>query len=321
MDLNPTFSTEQYNTLSPDQRWEKMYDAAVDFITKEGKLPSKDYLIYGVTLLNWIRSHSSTNQKNEAKRNRIKTFVENAGILSTKDHWNAYFPMLQEHFLSRIPLRYATDKKFQEWSRDLKRRWHDDNIEKNRRELLVAANYEYLIVEDMLTYELLKEFVQTCDDIELYKFNKEQDENETELAEDTFDILSFLKRELIKRDNNELSSKKVEVLALFDKFDLKMTASQKIIKEIVKDELQQNFIMKDVEQVVRKVFQTSLNTLFDKTNNEHYHMMIHILDSKNQTAIAGMCGLSKERIRQLFNIVKDQFRVDLKNNLDLFKAI
>lgn len=120
----------------------------------------------------------------------------------------------------------------------------------------------------MLTYELLKEFIQTCDDIELYKFNKDYDDDETELSEDTFDILSFLKRELIKRDNNELSSKKVEVLNLSDKFDLKMTASQKMIKEIVKDELQQNFIMQDVEQAVRKVYQISLDKLFDKSNNE-----------------------------------------------------
>jgi hypothetical protein len=228
--------------------------------------------------------------------------------------------MLQEHLSTKIPLRYATDKKFQEWARDLKRRWHDENIDETKRSVLVEADYEYLIVEDMLTYELLKEFYRSCDDIELYKFNNEIDDESMEVSEVTFDILSFLKRELVKRDNNELTDKKIKVLSLFDKFDLKMTSSQKVIKEIIKDEIQKPFVMQSIEPALRQVYQLSVDTVFERTNNDHFKMMINILDSKNQTEIAGMCGLTKERVRQLFNIIKDQFKVDLKNNIKLFKS-
>jgi hypothetical protein len=320
MELNTAETIKAYKALTPDARWDRMYEAAEGFINKEGKLPPTDYQVNGVTLINWIRSHSSTNQKNEEKRNKVKKILAESGVLSPRDHWDTYFPMLQEHLSTKIPLRYATDKKFQEWARDLKRRWHDENIDETKRSVLVEADYEYLIVEDMLTYELLKEFYRSCDDIELYKFNNEIDDESMEVSEVTFDILSFLKRELVKRDNNELTDKKIKVLSLFDKFDLKMTSSQKVIKEIIKDEIQKPFVMQSIEPALRQVYQLSVDTVFERTNNDHFKMMINILDSKNQTEIAGMCGLTKERVRQLFNIIKDQFKVDLKNNIKLFKS-
>lgn len=323
MELNTEETIKAYKALTPEARWDKMYEAAEGFINKEGKLPPTDYQANGVTLINWIRSHSSTNQKNEEKRNKVKKILADSGVLSTRDHWDTYFPMLKEHLDTKIPLRYSTDKKFQEWARDLKRRWHDENIDETKRNVLVEADYEYLIVEEMLTYELLKEFYHSCDDIELYTFNNDYDDVENdsmEMIEDTFDILSFLKRELVKRDNNELSDKKIKVLSLFDKFDLKMTSSQKVIKEIIKDELQKPFVMKSIDPALRQVYQLSVDTVLERTKNDHFKMLIHILDSKNQTEIAGMCGLTKERVRQLFNIVKDQFKVDLKNNVKLFKS-
>lgn len=323
MELEKTLTVAEYNALKPDDRWDAMYAAAKSYIQKEGKLPPNDYIVNGVTLVNWIRSHSSTNQKNETKRNKVKSFLAETGVLSTRDHWDTYFPLLQDHFNSKIPLRYATNKKFQEWARDLKRRWMDNNIEQKRRETLIENNYEYLIIEDMLTYELLKEFYDTCDDIELYNFNHE-DEQEIELSDDieiSFDILAFLKRELVKRDNNELSRKKVEVLALFDKFDLKLTSSQKVLKIIIKDEIQQPFNMKAIQAPLTQVYQQSVDTVFNRTNNEYFKMLMNILDSKNQTEIAGMCGLSKERIRQIFNIVKEQFRSDVQKNSTLFRQL
>lgn len=321
MDDEKVMTVAEYNALKPDDRWDAMYEAAKRYIQTEGKLPPTDYQINGVTLINWIRSHSSTNQKNENKRNKVKALLAETGVLSTRDHWDTYFPLLLEHFKSKIPLRYATNKKFQEWSRDLKRRWVDRNVDPKRRELLIANNYEYLIVDDMLTYELLKDFYASCDDIELYNFNHE-DEQETEpsdAVESSFDILAFLKRELVKRDNNELSEKKLEVLALFDKFDLKLTSSQKVLKTIIKEEIQQPFNMKAIRIPLTQVYQQSVDTVFDRTNNEHFKILINILDSKNQSEIAGMCGLSKERIRQIFNIVKEQFRTDLQKNIELFK--
>lgn len=320
METVKSLTVEEYNALSPEQRWEKMFEAAVQYIQIENKMPPTDYIVNGVTLINWIRSHSSKNQKNEEKRNRVKAILADSGVLSTRDHWDTYFPMLQEHFKSKIPLRYSTNKKFQEWARDLKRRWHDDNIEKNRRQLLVAINYEHLIVDDMLTYELLKEFKNTCEDIELYKFNEDADDELLDNVEDTFDILSFLKRELIKRDNNELSEKKLEVLALFDQHDLKLTASQKVLKVILKEELESSFLMKTVAGSLNHVFKMSLDYLINKTNNNHYAMLIHVIESKNQTEIANMCSLSKERIRQLFNTAKDQFRIDVHKNKEIFQT-
>ena len=321
MDAEKVMTVAEYNALKPDDRWDAMYEAAEQYIQAQGKMPPTDYQINGVTLINWIRSHSSTNQKNETKRNKVKALLAETGVLSTRDHWDTYFPLLQEHFKSKIPLRYATNKKFQEWSRDLKRRWLDRNVDPKRRELLIANNYEYLIVDDMLTYELLKDFYASCDDIELYNFNHE-DEQETEpsdAVEPSFDILAFLKRELVKRDNNELSEKKLEVLALFDKFDLKLTSSQKVLKTIIKEEIQQPFNMKAIRIPLTQVYQQSVDTVFDRTNNEHFKILINILDSKNQSEIAGMCGLSKERIRQIFNIVKEQFRTDVQKNIELFK--
>lgn len=167
----------------------------------------------------------------------------------------------------------------------------------------------------------MKDFYASCDDIELYNFNHE-DEQETEpsdVVESSFDILAFLKRELVKRDNNDLSEKKLEVLALFDKFDLKLTSSQKVLKTIIKEEIQQPFNMKAIRIPLTQVYQQSVDAVFDRTNNEHFKILINILDSKNQSEIAGMCGLSKERIRQIFNIVKEQFRTDVQKNIELFK--
>lgn len=319
MEVIKSLTIEEYNALSPEQRWEKMFEAATQYIQIENKMPPTDYIVNGVTLINWIRSHSSKNQKNEEKRNRVKAILADSGVLSTRDHWDTYFPLLQEHFKSKIPLRYSTNKKFQEWARDLKRRWQDENIEKNKKDLLIKENYEYLIVNDMLTYELLKEFHETCEDIELYKFNEDADEELPDNIEDTFDILSFLKRELVKRDNNELSEEKREVLSLFDNYNLKMTASQKALKIIIKEELGTSFTMYLVDKPLRNVFQMSLDNLVNKTNNNHYTLLVNILDSKNQTEIANMCGLSKERVRQLFNSAKEQFRIDLQKNIEMFK--
>jgi len=322
METVKSLTVEEYNSLSPEQRWEQMFKSAVQYIQINNKLPPTDHIVNGVTLINWIRSHSSKNQKNEEKRNKVKAILADSGVLSTRDHWDTHFPLLQEHFKSKIPLRYSTNKKFQEWARDLKRRWHDNNIEKNRRELLIAENYEHLIIDDMLTYELLKEFYETCDDIELYNFSHDYDQetDNSDAIDGPFDILAFLKRELIKRENNELSDKKLEVLSLFDKFDLKLTSSQKALKTIIKDELQCSFNMKAIEIPLAKVYQQSVDTVFDKTNNERLKMLMNILDSKNQTEIANMCGLSKERVRQLFNNVKDQFRLDICKNKEMFKT-
>lgn len=311
------------------EKWESIYQILKKYIEKEKALPPSDY-VEKVNLRTWLTRYTQKNKKlDEIKKNKIKKLLADNNLnLLSRDDWDIHFPTLQYHINNKIPLRYSTNKQFQEWARTYKYRWKKGTADKSRVEILKKINYEYLIIEDMLGYELLRDLYNSDNDIELITTDSYFEEPLISISK-TFDVLEYLKQELNKMKDEVLSEDKIKLLKLFNKFNLQLTANQKLVKKAIKTEIKGNFLFNDVENSAKNIFEIAANKVYEiklkgekgkqkMKNPENVLSLIQIFDLKSQTEIGVELNVSRETVRQLINQVLEQVKIELKNNPNLF---
>lgn len=351
-----SFSNELNIKLSKRTRtdWLLSYNELESYLLKHNQMPNTGEKINGIDLRAWINFQLSLNQPDPIKKSKVEELLLSFNIKrDIVNLWEIYFKHLEKFLHYKIPTRYSKDEKFKEWIRDLKRRWHlasANSIGKLTNEKvskLKSINFENLIINDMIDYENLSHFVKNEINLEKIEiFKKDVDDNiDDELNSDISDIdnkyddlINFdsfyddFKKEyfnlervikVVKREQNKRRSgliiepAKLEILSLFDKYNLSLNVSQKMIKETIVTTLGISFLYNDYFDTIKMLFQKAIDNVYLKSKNKGVLPLIELF-TKNQSEVASKMDISRERVRQLFNIVLDEFVETIKDSRNLF---
>ena len=224
----------------------------------------------------------------------------------------------------------------------------DDKIEK-----LKAINFEYFMINDIIDYENLHYFAMNEKNLEKLEVlrkenddvNSEDNDKKIDVDNDISDIeneyddmtnfdnfynsfkIEYFKHrrliDVIKREQNKIlsgvitDSYKLNVISLFDHLNLSLSIHQKMIKDIISSKLKIPFLYDENIEIIKDIFQEAIDVLYYKNQNKNLLFLIEIF-GKNLTEIAILMNVTRERSRQLFNDVLDEFEGLLMNKTGLF---
>lgn len=305
--------------------WDTIFNLVKAYIEKTGSLPQSGKNISKLDLRVWISHNQSDLQSNEQRRNKVRALLEKHNIILRQHSlWDEYFPILKEHLDKGVPTKYSTDKKFCRWVIDLTRRWKNTNekglnhLSKNYQDELESVNFKHLIVDDMLEYENLKR-LHGLVDIELYRESPNSLTNNSVLSYD-FNPFIFIKRERLKRDKNILNNKQLKILSLFDECDLSLTSSQRRIKIEICNIVDNYLIFEDIKEVTKTIFKMTINKEYEKNKNPHVFAFSDLIDGIGQSELSVRLNISRERVRQIFEVIMIEFKNDVSQHVDLYSS-
>lgn len=305
-------------------KWDTVFNLVKGYVEKNGVLPPAGKNISRLDLRIWVSHNQSHLQPNEERRNKVKELIEKNNITFRQySWWDKYFPVLKEHLQKGVPTKYSTDKRFSRWVIDLTRRWKSTvekgmpHLAKNYQDELESVNFKHLIVDDMLEYENLKR-LHGLVDIELYRESPNSLTNNSVLSYD-FNPFIFIKRERLKREKNILNEKQLKILSLFDECDLSLTSSQRRIKIEICNVIDDYFLFEDVKEVTRTVFKMAIAKEFKKNKNDHILVFSDLVDGLGQSELGVRLNISRERVRQLFEVIMTNFRDNISQCIDLYR--
>lgn len=293
--------------------------------------------------------------KREKIENLLTSFNIQRDIV---DLWEIYFEHLELFLKHKIPTRYSKNEKFKEWVRDIKRRWkHSMNgisggLIQDKIDKLKAIDYEHLIFNEMIDYENLNEFItneKNLENLEILRKNKndEDDDGDEDIEENDenldinnmyddiidFDnfynyykveyfkdkrMFNFIKKEQQKYLSGLIIDPfKLKTISFFKNYNFSLNKSQKIIKEKITTVLNIKFLYNENIDIIKKLFQEAIEITYNINQNKNLFFLKDIFN-KNQSEIGTSMGVSRERARQLLNVVLVEFEKILVDKKDLF---